>query len=385
MASNPRVLVVTGEYPPTLGGIGDYTCKLTDALVDVGVDPLLFVPVGSCAHSDKVPIAATYDRWSWATLAVLLEALVAANADWLHVQHQVSMYKSHLSAYALPRFLRWKRWPGRIAVTFHDVTPPLLFPRGVRFWWRLSRDLILADLARNADISIAADPSHVDTLAGCGANVRQIPIGSNIAASDADEETLAGVRRFHAVPAGSLLIGHFGTPIGLETLLRALEHVPHAVLLLIGKQQTLVKKSEIEKLTPNLLAEIENRSVGDRLRWTGHLSESEAATAIAACDIIVLPYEAGASLRHGGLMAAITQGKAVITSSPTRPLPGLAEDAEIVTFPRGDVEALVAAIIKLTDGPDFRKSLEQKAARAAKTVFSWAAIAEAHRDIYMDR
>jgi glycosyltransferase involved in cell wall biosynthesis len=385
MASKPKVLIVTGEYPPTLGGIGDYTCKLTDALAQAGVEPLLFVPVGSSQHSARVPIAATYDTWSWSTLQGLHRALLETGADWLHVQHQVNMYKSHLAAYAIPRYLRWKRWPGRVAVTFHDINPPMLFSRGTRLWWRLARDWILADLARNADIAIAADPSHVDAIAGFGATVRQVPIGSNIAASTATEEALGRIRRLYAVPDDAFVIGHFGTPVGLETLLHALRHFPHAVLLLIGKQQALVNKSHVEKLTSKLLDAIENSSVGERLRWTGHLPESEAAAAMTACDVIVLPYEAGASLRHGGLMAAITQGRAVITSSPSQPMPGLAEGEAILTFPRGDPQALVAAIRKVADRPEIRKQLERNATTAAHSVFSWEAIAEAHRQIYSEQ
>ena len=385
MVSKPKVLIVTGEYPPMLGGIGDYTVKLTDALSSAGVEPFLFVPVGSSRHRARGPIAATYDTWSWANLQALHRALQETGADWLHVQHQVSMYDSHLSAYAIPRYLRWKRWPGRFAVTFHDLNPPVLFSRGTRLWWWFARDWILADLARNVDIAIAADPTHVEDLERWGAHVRQVPIGSNIAASNANEDWLARVRKQYGIPDGTLTIGHFGTPIGLETLLRALEQLPEALLLLIGKQQSLANKANIEKLTAESLATIDTLAVSDRLRWTGHLPETDAAAALAACDIVVLPYADGASLRHGGLMAAITQGKAVVTSSPSRPMPGLADGETILTFPPGDVNGLVAAIQRISQRPEVRKALEQNASLAARTAFSWEAIAQTHRDIYCSR
>src|SRR5438552_18176695 len=34
----PRVLVVSGEYPPTLGGVGDYTARLVAALGAQGIE-----------------------------------------------------------------------------------------------------------------------------------------------------------------------------------------------------------------------------------------------------------------------------------------------------------------------------------------------------------
>jgi glycosyltransferase involved in cell wall biosynthesis len=252
----------------------------------------------------------------------------------------------------------------------------------MRLWNWFARDWILADLARHADVAIAADPTHVEELVRFGAQARQVPIGSNIATHVADAHSSAQVRRRYGISDDAFAIGHFGTPIGLETLLHALQNLPNALLLLIGKQDILTNKANIEKLTPELLKTIEKLAVGDRLRWTGHLPEADAAAALTACDVIVLPYEAGASLRHGGLMAAITQGRAVITSSPTRPLPGLTEGETILTFPRGNASALESLITTVAQRPDIRHSLEQRAATAARTVFSWEPIAESHRLIY---
>ncbi len=356
---------------------------MVDALRATGVEPQLFVPKGSQAHHENVRIAGTYDRWTWSTLGRLHQVLQETGAEWLHVQHQVSMYRSHLAAYAIPRYLRWKRWPGRIAATFHDIAPPRLFPRGQRLWHWFARDWILADLARNVDIAIAADTTDVASLSRFGANVRHVPIGSNIAAYQADAVSAAELRRRHGIPAGTLAIGHFGTPIGLETLLAALQQIRNAVVLLVGKKAALENKANVEKLTSPLLEKIEQLAVADRLRWTGRLSEADAAATLSACDVLVLPYAAGASLRHGGLMAAITQGKAVITSSPREPMPGLTDRDAVLTFPCGDPNALAAAVTRVADDAGLRTRLEQNAALAARTVFSWEAIAREHLKIYL--
>lgn len=385
MVRKPRVLVVSGEFPPMRGGIGDYSSKLTLALAAAGIEPLLFVPAGSRPQSDLVPIAATYDRWGWGTLPALHRALVDTGADWLHVQHQVSLYGGHLSAYAFPRYLRWKRWPGRIAVTFHDTNPPWLFRRGARLWWEFSRTRVFGTLARDADVALAADPAHVAELRDLGATVRQVPIGSNIGRHVRQAADAERLRRLYGIPATALLIGHFGTPVGLETLLQALRSLPDSVLMLIGKQRELANKSNIEKLTAELLVMIDQLGIEHRLRWTDHLAEARVAECIAACDVIVLPYEAGASLRHGGLIAAITQGKAVITSRPDRPLPGIVDGDTVLMFPRGDATALAEAIGVVVCDPDRRAVLERNAAAAAREIFSWEAIAEAHRRIYLEQ
>lgn len=385
MVHKPRVLFVSGECAPMRGGIGDYTAKLTLALVAAGIEPSLFVPAGSLSPGESVPIAGTFGRWCWGTLPELHRALVDTGADWLHVQHQVSGYRSHLSAYAFPRYLRWKRWPGRIAVTFHDTNPPWLFRRGARLWWEFSRTRVFGTLARDADVAIAADPAHVEELEDLGATVRQVPIGSAIGCHVPQAGDAERVRRRFGIPPTAVLIGHFGTPIGLETLLEALQSLPDSVLMLIGKQRELANKYHIEKLTAKLLTVIDELGIDQRLRWTDHLAEAQVAECMSACDVIVLPYEAGASLRHSGLMAAITQGKAVITSRRDRPLPGLVDGETVLMFPCGDATALAEAIGTVVGDPARRAALERNAAAAAREVFSWEAIAEAHRRIYLDQ
>jgi glycosyltransferase involved in cell wall biosynthesis len=104
--------------------------------------------------------------------------------------------------------------------------------------------------------------------------------------------------------------------------------------------------------------------------------------AIEACDMIVLPYPAGASMRHGGLMAALTQGKAVITTTPRRPMLGLEAGVSHAEMPAGDAKRLETTIRRLATDPHQRRYLEDGARRAAAEFYSWAAIAARHEMIY---
>jgi polysaccharide biosynthesis protein PslF len=378
----PVVLMVTGEYPPTLGGIGDYTRLLTNELCRQGVDVRLFVPRGSDFDESTSPFAGTFHKWSWNTLPALYDTLIATQATWVHVQHNASMYGSSLASYYFPRYLRLRGWKGSVAVTFHDINLPTLLPRGGRMWAGIAHRWVLGDLARQADVSIAADPSDAEALAALGARVARVPIGSNMHTVRKTPVRAAAIRAKYRVSPASTLVGHFGTPLGLETMMEALQSLPDVTLLLIGKQRDMRNRSNIEKLTARVHDAIVKFGVGEQLRWTGHLPAADVLAAMEACDMVVLPYPAGASMRHGGLMAALTQGKAVITTSPRRPMLGLEAGVSHAEVPPGDAKSLETTIDRLAVDHDWCRDLENGAKHAAAEFYSWTAIAACHKKIY---
>lgn len=377
-AKSPSVVLVSDQFPPAKGGIGDYVTLLADALVDRGVRASLFVRRDSNPSACRAPITATFDRWSWGAARELYRALVATNADWVHLQHNGGMYDScRLAAYFLPRYLRWKRWNGKIAVTFHDINRPLLFYGAGRV-----RDWVVGDLATNANLVIAADDTDINTLRSFGADAIQVPIGSNIPTYRQDRETVASVRRRYAIPSDHVLLGHFGTAIGLDTLFRALPLLPNTTLLLIGKTDALGSSTAIDRVPQALHSLLNSTQCSPRVRWTCHLSASDVTAALSACDVIALPYPAGASLRHGGLIAALCQGRAIVTTTPQNSLGPLVAGQTLITVPPNDAQALAGAVQEITANKEKKAGLEA-AARNTAEYFSWRNIADSHLNHYL--
>src|SRR5438874_8800063 len=93
----PRVLMVSGEYPPALGGVGDYTARLAQALRAHGLGVAILTRA-SCQR----PAAATtggpealrpgVPGWSLGAFPRVLAAAKQAQADLVHVQYQAGAY-----------------------------------------------------------------------------------------------------------------------------------------------------------------------------------------------------------------------------------------------------------------------------------------------------
>ena len=130
-----RVVLLSAEYPPTPGGVGDYTQCLGAALATrvseieiwtiradmlCSIDPLLPEQIGT-------PIAPA--TWSWTCWGAIRAGLRRIKPDVLHIQYQTGAYHMHPALNLLPARLRLDAQRLRVVVTAHDLLMPYLFPK----------------------------------------------------------------------------------------------------------------------------------------------------------------------------------------------------------------------------------------------------------------
>ena len=116
----------------------------------------------------------------------------------------------------------------------------------------------------------------------------------------------------------------------------------------------------------------------DYVTWTGYLDNSETSAAIACCDLMVMPFTAGASARNSSLMACLAQGSVTITTTPQES--GLLPD-ELPTVPPHDHMKLADVIQETFSSAE----LQEKARQAAAVVTqgrTWDVVIRQHLRIY---
>lgn len=375
-----RILFVTGEYPPMIGGVGAYTAALAHALVDAGADVAVFTSaLAHAAQGDSVPTYATTARWNPNAWRAIVHQASAIQADWVHVQYQTAAYgmnpSLNLMAHGMNSF--------RLAWTYHDLLPPYLFPKaGARL-----RTWITQRPVHRADLVIVTNEGDRQQLAAQSANVYAIPIGSNIKGITLEAGTRAAQRGTYGYGETDLVLGFFGflnRSKGSDTLVAALDALvrqgTNAHLLMIGDRLGASDPSNAATL-----AEIETliaaRGLTQRVRWTGRLDDESAGAALNAVDLLLLPYADGASLRRGTLMAGLANGCAIITTQPQHPVPELVEGRDLIYVPPGNPAALAAAAASLAANPEQVAQL-RAAARTSSAQFRWSAIAQTHQSLY---
>jgi glycosyltransferase involved in cell wall biosynthesis len=130
-------------------------------------------------------------------------------------------------------------------------------------------------------------------------------------------------------------------------------------------------------------AAIAAHGLDERVVWTGYQPETEVSADLAASDLLLMPYEDGASLRRGALMAGLAHGCAIVTTTPQAPLPELVDGRDLLYAPPGDPDAAAAAVLRIAQDPALADRLRANA-RAVANLFSWERIAEAHERLYLD-
>ncbi len=370
-----RIGLISGEYPPMEGGVGDFTRLLGEALVAAGHEVhVLTSGRGSAPVREGGMIVHRQMRgWGPRSAALIRRWAARLSPDVLDLQYQAAAYRLRGWINVAPRLGRgFPSW----VTTFHDLLPPYLFPKA----GALRQQAVWA-LARWSDGVIVTNAADEQRLRGAVADLpplRRIPIGSNIEPSPPPNFDRAAWRKRHALPEEALLIGFFGflnRSKGVEVLLEAVAAMARegrpVYVAFIGGRTGSSDASNL-RYAAQIEAMIDRLGLGARVLSTGFAAPEEVSAALLAVDLCVLPYRDGASLRRGTLHAALAHGCPIITTEPPVPLPELEGAALFV--PREDAEALRGAILRLWRDERLRRELGH-AAREAAQQFRWERIA----------
>lgn len=357
---SPPLLFVSGEYPPDVGGVGDYTDRLRQAL-------------GSLDWPSRVLTRHQVRHWDARALVWLLRA--APRNGVVHIQFQAGAFDLLGDVCVMPLVLRRVRPRVRVVTTFHDVQVPYLFPRAGRL-----RRAAVKLLAAFSHAVIAADERDLEALGVPSCRQHQVPIGSNIACAPGDGFDRAAFRTGLGLAADAVAILYFGLlnqSKGLDLLLDAFDLIvnerPSARLLLLGGEAGA--SDPTDSVTA---ARVRGRldRLADRVVRTGWLPPPMLSRYLLAGDVALLPYADGASPRRGSLLACAAHGLPIVS---TQPASRAVADAVHAVAP--DAATLAAAVLEIADAASLAARL-RAASQALTARTAWPAIAAAHVKIY---
>jgi glycosyltransferase involved in cell wall biosynthesis len=354
------ILFVSGEYPPDVGGVGDYTARLRAALADRGW-PSRVLTRRQVTH--------------WDARALLWLPRAARGARIVHIQFQAGAYDLLGDVCLMPLLVR-RFLPGRrVVTTFHDTRVPYLFPRAGRL-----RPGALQLLARSSDAIVATDGRDIRALGGPSPRHHRVPIGSNVGCEPPRGYDRAAFRTHLGLTPDTLAIVYFGllnSSKGLDLLLDAFDIVigsrPDTRLLLIGGD---VGASDPTDRATAAAIHARFQRLGSRVLRTGWLPPADVSAHLLAGDVALLPYADGASARRGSLLACAEHGLPIVSTLPVGPEVAGSLQA-VAPFPRQVADAVLRVAADSTESARLRDASCTLARQTA-----WPAIAAAHVGIY---
>lgn len=298
--------IITGEYPPEVGGVADYTRVVAAALAASGEDVHVWCGGASARPAREGAVTVhrslgSFDRRALANADLELQGHAAPRrllVQW--VPHAYARSSINVG------FCHWVRRRARVHgdtvdVMIHEPFLPLeggLRQRAAALVHRLMIRLLLSDATR-VWVAIPEWETLCRPFAPKG-RFAWMPIPSGI---DVIENPPAR-NPWRIGSAGTVLIGSFGRTGGgqAEALARSLDLLERqstsASLLLIGAGS--------ERLLEHVLA-IRPSSAGS-VRATGPLEAADVSAALRACDMVVQPYDDGVCGRRSSAMACLAHG-----------------------------------------------------------------------------
>jgi glycosyltransferase involved in cell wall biosynthesis len=170
-----------------------------------------------------------------------------------------------------------------------------------------------------------------------------------------------------------LFVGTIEPRKNLITLMRAFEKVLRETNL----RPQLVVAGQRGWLTDELFDYVKNRNFGDRIRWTGYVSDDDLCSLYSSCRAFIYP-----SIYEGfGLppLEAMACGAPVISSRIPSIMEVLSSAARLISPTNTD--ELTQSIIDLWQNPEERRRLSE-AGQARAAEFSWERTARLTRSVY---
>ncbi len=362
-----KIGLITGEFPPMPGGVGDFTKSLAERIRDRGHQVHILSRQGSAGADLNI---STVRSWGPGCLPRVRAWARRHGLDVVNLQYQTSAYDMSPFIHFLPAAL-----DAPLVTTFHDLRYPYLFPKAGPL-----RDWIVLRLARSSAGIITTNQEDDRRLTGLPKR-RLIPIGSSIPRADYSEGDKVNAHWRAPADANTFVLGHFGfvnAIKGIDYLIEALAALRAAGhdlrLLFIGEKRNNVGSDEDAAYLTALEDRVERLGLADAIHWTGYLPEREAAACFNAVDLMALPFADGASYRRSSLIAAIHCGCAILTTEPAVNVDAFVHGENLWLVPPASSDAIQGAILRLMRERERLKRLRTGALQLSRH-FDWDAIA----------
>jgi glycosyltransferase involved in cell wall biosynthesis len=375
-----RLLLVTGEFPEMIGGVGDHSAWLGRGLERLGhqvtvltaADPRVAAIPGLDVH----PVVT---KWKGASLA---RRCVEGKPQVLLLQYAPYLYQrlglplGLLSALAAVR----RRVP--VVLVAHELWIPWSGPAALPLW--VGQRLLAAIAVRLANVTVVSTERRHRQLLRAGVSARRlrlVRIGSSL--PEPESGALPEPARSDENP-DVFRVGMFAS---LDLQWRRPDLAVEAVRRMGAQRpKSLVELTLMGRLPENtarFLHSVPKQGPGYRVRATGVLPAAEVARRLRRCDAAVLLDTSGLggiSTRSTSSASALALGRPLVANRGPE-TDGLFEDGTNLLFAPLLPEAIEAALERLRDDVGLRHRLGSGAADLYRRHFSSTVVAAAFDEL----
>jgi phosphatidyl-myo-inositol dimannoside synthase len=374
-----RVLWITGNFQPEIGGLQVYTERLTNALTRICKVGLLtgsqhIAPANrEIEHFLVANITAPRDDYEWQQAQDDVAGVISEfSPDIVHLANaNVAVYRAAIG----------RSVPVVASVHGNDVTAP---------WQRVPGRPVMPCIRNGLDecdriIAVSRHTEGLIRAAGVTAPVTVLRSGCDLDFFQPASRQDDSVRAYYDIPPDVpvlLTVARLVPRKGHLVVLRALQHLSFPVCWLVSGDGPM---------RDQLACAIVESGMEDRVCLMGEVSNEELLALYQACDIFVLaPKEQrrGHRLDSEGFGLVFLEtaacGKPAIASDISGCREAVIHEETGLLVPPGDPEALAAAIERVVLEPGLAASLGFRALASVRSSGGWPRVARQIGAIYDD-
>lgn len=368
-----KIALIAGSKIPSRTANSIQTIKMAQAFVERGHDIMVYVPGVSPDHSWE-KIAEHYGVHTQIDIRWLQTISRLRSYDFgIRAVHQGLHWGANLLYTRLPQAAAYASWRGFPTIfEVHDMPSGRFGPRLMRAYLRGRGARRLVTITR----ALADDISSVYTVPSLFGFSLVAPDGVDL---DRYRDLPSPRKARMALGMGEKFTvgysGHLYPGRGIDLILRVAARLPEFNFMIVGgepKDVAQLKQKVKEVGLKNILV-------------FGFVSNDKLPEYQAACDALLMPYQAYVSASSGGDIARylsplkmfeyLACGRAILASDLPVLQEALISGENALILPSADANAWVRALKKLSADPDYKVRLGDNARAAAKK-YTWTSRVE---------
>jgi glycosyltransferase involved in cell wall biosynthesis len=364
--------IITGEYPPQLGGVSDYTYQVSRALAKTGDSVHVWSPVADAQAltQSNIHLHALPKGYSWRWVRQLGRQMASFPGPRnILIQYVPHMYgwKSMNLAFCLWLCLQKRH---NVSVMFHEVAFPFQNGQPVRHrLLAIVHRIMAAAILRSVRHSFTSTEPYLALLRNLGGEstpISMLRICSNIPSESYEVEVPPPSAE--PIGKGPFTVGIFSNFSKelrdyLGPVIGCILENPRIEIALLGPGEAFRKA---------LLKH--NPEASERIRTTGRLHVTQVAERMRSCNALLQIYPGGASAARGTLIAALASGVPVVTTAGPA-TDKLLLESETMLFSDGSPQSIRETLERLMGNPSVGQELGSNAQRLYKESFEPGVIA----------
>ncbi len=361
-------------------GVGDYTELLVRYLATMDATVFLITSRDgtglNTTDANNLFMHNIINDWGFRDLRLLIQTVLSLRPDIIHIQYPTLAYSGYKCMINIfPLFFRLFNRKIPILVTLHEFSNTSFLRKLtlIPFFLICEKIIVTTEYEKR---------SLLKTRLVSAERIQTIPLGSSIETVEADQSAKDTLRETLKIRKDSFIIGYFGyiySAKNLELLFYAFKDallkVPGKIHLLMIADQApppgLLSASDAIK---KILSIIRYEKIEDDVTWTGYLPKRDVSLALGICDICVLPYSDGVSLRRTSFLTALAHGLPVVTNRGLGIDSALKHMQNVYLVPTHDSHGISDAILELYSSKNLRDRIGENARQFSKE-FDWENIA----------